>query len=91
MVVHGDDLIIEEVECEMRWVEATPRKKYIVKLRAMLGPERTKDKVPNILNRTVEFPRHVGKMLSDMELVGRKESVVPQTKTMDQRTDRVAR
>ena len=60
-VVHGDDLIIEEVECEMRLVEATPRKKYIVKLLAMLGQEQTKDKVLNNLIRTVEFPRHVEK------------------------------
>ena len=45
----------------VRWVEATPRKKYIVKLRAMLSPERTGDKVANILNRAVDFSRHVEK------------------------------
>ena len=80
-VVHGDDLIIEEVECEMRWVEATPRKKYIVKLRAMLGLERTKDKVPNSLIRTVEYPRHVEKCWWDA-----KKPWCPE-QTMDRRSD----
>ena len=49
VVVHGDDFIIEGVECDFRWVEA------IVKTRAMLGPERTDDKVADILNRVVEW------------------------------------
>ena len=35
--------------------EATPRKKYIVKMRAMLGPGRTDDKVADILIRVVEW------------------------------------
>ena len=62
VVVHGDDFIIEGAECGLRWVEATIRKEYIV-------PERTDDKVADILNRVVEWkddelwyeadPRHV--------------------------------
>ena len=62
----------------MRWVEATLRQKYIVKMRATLGPERTDGNVADILNRVVEWkdaelwydadPRDVEKMLSDMEL-----------------------
>ena len=93
VVVHGDDFIIEGAECDLRWVEATLRKKYIVKMRAMLGPERTDDKVADILNRVVEWkdeelwyeadPRHVEKMLNDMELGECKESVVPGTKTTE--------
>ena len=54
-------------------VEATLRKKYIVKMRAMLGSARTDDKVADILNRVVEKdeelwdeadPRHMEKMLN---------------------------
>ena len=97
MVVHGDDFIIEGAECDLRWVEATLRKKYIVKMRALLGPERTDDKVADILNRVVEWkdeelwyeadPRHVEKTLNDMELEECKESVVPGTKTAEQKDD----
>ena len=93
VVVHGDDVIIEGAECDLRWVEAT----YIVKMRAMLGPERTDDKVADILNRVVEWkdeelwceadPRHVEKMLNDMELGECKESVAPGTKTTEQEDD----
>ena len=43
VVVHGDDFIIKGAECDLRWVAATLRKKYTVKMRAMLGPERTDD------------------------------------------------
>ena len=94
VVVHGDDFIIEGAECDLRWVEAILRKKFIVKKRAMLGPERTDDKVADILNRFVEWkdeelwyeagPRHVEKMLNDTELGECKESVVPGTKTTEQ-------
>ena len=55
VVVHGDDFIIEGVECDLKWVEATVSKKYIVTMRAMLGPERTDNKVAVILNRVVEW------------------------------------
>ena len=96
-VVHGDDFIIEGAECDLRWVEATLRKKSIVKIRAILGPQRTDDKVADILNRVVGCkdeelwyeadPRHVGKMLNDMELEKCKDSVVPGTKTTEQKDD----
>ena len=95
--MHGDDFIIEGAECDLRWVEATLRKKCIVKMRAMLGPERTDDKVADILIRVVEWkdeelwyeadPRRVEKMLNDMELGESKESVVPGTKTTEQEDD----
>ena len=97
VVVHGDDFIIEGAEYDLRWVEATLRKKYIVKMRAMLGLERTDDKVADILKRVVEWkddelwyeadPRHVEKMLNDMELGECKESVVPGTKTTEEEDD----
>ena len=32
MVVHGDDFIIEGAECNLRWVEAMLRKKYVEKV-----------------------------------------------------------
>ena len=48
---HGDDFIIEGARSDLRWVEAMLRKKYIVKMRAMLGPERTDDKVADILKK----------------------------------------
>ena len=99
VVVHGDDFVIEGAECDLRWVEATLREKYIVMMRAMLGPERTDDKVADILNGVVEWkdeelwyeadPRHVEKMLNDMELGECKESVVPSTKTTAQEDDNV--
>ena len=50
-----DDFIIEGAECDLKWVEATLWKKYVVKMRAMLGPERTDDKVADNLNRVVEW------------------------------------
>ena len=55
VVVRGDDFIIEVAECDLKWVEATLWKKYVVKMRAMLGPERTDDKVADNLNRVVEW------------------------------------
>ena len=55
VVANGGVFIIEEAECELRWVDATLRKKHIVKMRAMLGPERTDDTVADILNRVVEW------------------------------------
>ena len=95
VVEHIDDFIIEGAEYDLRWVEATLRKKYIVKVRAILGPERTDDKVADILNRVVEWkdeelwyeadPRHVEKMLNDMELERFKESVEPGPRPLSKR------
>ena len=88
VVVRVDDFIIEGAECNLKWVEAPHRKKYIVKMRPMLGPERTDDNVVDCLNRVVVWrdeellyeadPRHMEKMLNDIDLEERKESVVPE-------------
>ena len=74
--------------CDLKWVEATLWKKYVVKMRAMYGPERTEDKVADMLKRVVEWktpPRGTWRrMLNDMELQEYKESTVSGSKTAEQ-------
>ena len=97
VVVHGDDFIIEGRETELQWVRTVLESKYIVKMRAMLGPERGDTKVAEILSRTVEWreeeiwyeadPRHVEKMLADMEMEDCNSNAVPGTKVQSEEGD----
>ena len=97
IVVHGDDFAVEGAEEDLRWVRTLLESKYIVKMRAMLGPEPGDANVADILGRTVEWkadeiwyeadPRHVEKMLADMDLEGCNSRAAPGAKVAEQEDD----
>ncbi len=78
-VVHGDDFDIEGDIEDLRDVAASLSKHWIVKVRAVLGPDAADDKEVSILNRIVRWgsqelfyeadPRHVEKLLKEMDMV----------------------
>ena len=90
IVAHGDDFIMEGREEDLQWTRAVLESKYIVKMRGLLGPERSDDKVADVLNRVVEWkqdelwyeadPRHVEKMLSDMGMSDCNAGTLPGAK-----------
>ena len=71
--------------------------KYIVKMRAMLGPERRDAKVAEVLGRTIEWretemwyeadPRHVERMLEDMDMKTCNACVIPGAKGPEEEGD----
>ena len=89
IVVHGDDFVIAGFENDLKYVENVLRKKYPVKMRAMLGPDPNDHKEADILNRKVywtesgiEFEAdasHVGKMLEEMGMQDCNTGNVPGT------------
>ena len=90
IVVHGDDFIVEGREEDLQWTRKVLESEYLVKMRALLGPERSDDKVADVLNRVVEWkddefwyeadPRHVETMLSDMGMSDCKAGLLPGAK-----------
>ena len=68
-VVHGDDFTFEGPPDSLLGISAALQKVWLVKVRAMLGPEKGDDKEISILNRVVRWcddhllyeadPRHV--------------------------------
>ena len=70
-VVHGDDFTFEGPLDALKAIAEEMRQLWIVKVRAVLGPEPTDDKEVSILNRVVRWskdcllyeadPRHVEK------------------------------
>ena len=95
--MNGDDFVIEGRESDLHWAGAILEKKYIVKIRAILGPERGDAKVAEILSRTVEWredeiwyeadPRHVEKMLEDMDMEECNPCVIPGAKGQNEEDD----
>ena len=77
-VVHGDDFTFEGPPEALKKVTEDLKKVWIMKVRAMLGPEPGDDKEVSILNRVVRWcddcllyeavPRHVEKLLRDAGL-----------------------
>ena len=89
-VVHGDDFTFEgPPECLLEVAEAL-KKVWLVKVRAMLGPEANDDKEVSILNRVVRWcedcllyeadPRHVEKLLKEAGLEDCKSLNTPGAK-----------
>ena len=89
-MVHGDDFFIEGQENDLKWVENVLRAKYPLKMRGILGPEKHDAKEVSVLNRVIRWerdgitveadPKHVEKMLDDMDMTGCNESAVPGVK-----------
>ena len=79
IVAHGDDFVVKGEEEDSEWVKSVLEAKYIVKVRGIMGPEEKDKKCIEILRRTVEWrnlglrwaadPRHVERILEDMEMV----------------------
>ena len=55
LVVHGDDFTFLGCEEDMRWCESEMKKEYDVKVRGLLGPDRSDDKSIRILNRCIRW------------------------------------
>ena len=76
IVVHGDDFVFEGPAESFPGIVESFKKCWIVKVRAILGPDAADDKEVSILNRIVRWdehgidyeadPRHVEKLLRDM-------------------------
>ena len=90
VVVHGDDFILEGEERELWRVHDELKKKYIVKMRGVLGPGKEDAKEVVVLNRVLAWdgcdfsyeadPRHVEMILRDLELESCKAAATPGVK-----------
>ena len=77
-LVHGDDFTLSGKEKDLIWIADIFKKKYITKVRGILGPEAHDLKSITILNRIVEWhengitleadPRHVDLLLQVLGL-----------------------
>ena len=77
-MVHGDDFTFEGPPEALKEVTKALQKVWLVKVRAMMGPEPTDDKEVSILNRVIRWtedallyeadPRHVEKLLKEAGL-----------------------
>ncbi len=91
-VVHGDDFILEGDVGDLHSVAASLSKHWIVKIRAILGPDAGDDKEASILNRIVRWgsqelfyeadPRHVEKLLKEMDMSNCKPATSPGVKSV---------
>jgi hypothetical protein len=61
-VVHGDDFTFEGPPEALKMVAAALQKVWLVKIRAVLGPEASDDKEVSILNRVVRWARTACRM-----------------------------
>ena len=90
-VVHGDDFTFEGSPEALLEIAAALKKVWLVKVRAVLGPEASDDKEVSILNRVVRWcddcllyeadPRHVEKLLRDAGLEDCKSLSTPGVKS----------
>ena len=88
--MHGDDFVFEGPSSSFPGIIDALKKHWIVKLRATLGPGAADDTEVSILNRIVRWdaagieyeadPRHVEKLLRDMEMTGCKSLSSPGVK-----------
>ena len=86
LVVHGDDFTSSGTENELRWLVQEFEKKYITKVRGIVGPDSHDLRSMTILNRILEWksdritfeadPRHVDMIIKGMGLVNGKGSDV---------------
>ena len=93
IVVHGDDLVVEDKQSDLEWMRDVLAAKYILKDRDILGPDPGGQKSIVILGRVVEWrkdelwweadPRHVEKILQVCGLVSGNPSVVPGVKMQE--------
>ena len=77
-VVHGDDFVLEGDAKDLYDVAANLSKHWIVKIRAVMGPDAGDDKEVSVLNRILRWesqelcyeadPRHVEKLLKEMDM-----------------------
>ena len=87
IVVHGDDFIIEGEEQHLWWLHDELKRKYIVKMRGVLGPEAGDLHEVVVLNRVLRWtkgefqyeadPRHVEQILKDMDMTDCNPSPTP--------------
>ena len=90
VVVHGGDFTVLSDRAGIDFVHAAMKKKYIVKLRGVLGPERGDDKEIRILNRVLRYTesgleleadqRHAEILVRDIGVMGSKGVNTPGVK-----------
>ena len=78
LVVHGDDFTFLCSGDQVSWVKTLMSTRYEIKIRGVLGDEKTDDKSIRILNRLLEWrksgityeadPRHVEIVLNDLDM-----------------------
>ena len=93
LVVHGDDFTLSGDEQQLHWFAGELEKKYIVKVRGVLGPGKNDQKEILLLNRVIEWtdqgiqieadPRHVELILAELGLESAKSLNVTGSKTED--------
>ena len=90
IVVHGDDFTVTGTPRGLEYVKKVLSERYPVKVRSVMGPGPDDDKEATILNRIIRWenreisfeadPKHVEKMLKDMQLSDCKPNSTPGTK-----------
>ena len=95
--VHGDDFVFEGNDFQLRWVAEELKRVWLVKARAVMGPEAGDDKEVSILNRVVQWreqgltyeadPRHVEKLLRDLGMENCNPLKVPGGRQADEEAD----
>ena len=90
VVVHGDDFTVLGADRELDWYRREMQKKYSLKVRGRLGPEKRDDKSIRILNRIVRWtedgveleadPRHAEILVEQMGLQRAKGVSTPGVK-----------
>ena len=94
VVVHSDDFVFEGPSGGFDKLIKDLRQHWVIKVRAVLGPELRDDKEVSILNRVVRWvtggveyeadPRHVEKLLRDMDMEACKPLSTPGTKPLSE-------
>ena len=89
-VVHGDDFTFEGEADALLGIPEALRNFWLIKVRGILGPDKTDDKEISILNRVVRWtedgilyeadPRHVEKLLRDLGMENCKPLSTPGVK-----------
>ena len=84
--IHGDDFVVSGEHDVLLWVQEEISRKYLTKVRGLLGPDGSDDKDIIILNRVLEWrddgisleadPRHVELILQELNMKDCKSSDV---------------
>ena len=95
-VVHGDDFVFEGNADDLKAIAAGLSKHWIVKIRALMGPDAGDDKEVSVLDRIIRWesqelcyeadPRHVERLLKAMDMENCKPVTSPGVKPMGEVT-----
>ena len=92
LVVHGDDYTFLGSDAQLQWAKKMMSDEYEIKVRGLLGPDKTDDKQIRILNRCLEWrpdglayeadPRHAEIVVKELGMMDSKAVVTPGIKVV---------